>query len=70
MEHLADELDARGFVGVLFFEVHDEAEGAVFEGRVRGADDYCVPVRPPMYQYYYLAGGGSGEKSVVCRGWY
>jgi hypothetical protein len=45
MEHLADELDAGGFVRVGFFEVHDESEGAVFEGRVGGADDYGVPIR-------------------------
>ena len=34
VEHLANELDAGRLVGVLFFEVHHEAEGAVFEGRV------------------------------------
>lgn len=44
MEHLAYEFDAGGFVGVLFFEVHDESESAVFEGGVRGTDYYCVPV--------------------------
>lgn len=43
MEHGGNEFDAGGLVGVLLFEVHDEAEGAVFEGRVRGADYYCVP---------------------------
>ena len=43
MEHLADELHSRRLVGVLFLEVHDEAESAVFEGCVRGADYYCVP---------------------------
>ena len=45
MKHLANELDARRLVGVLLFEVHDEAEGAVFEGRVRGADDDGVPIK-------------------------
>ena len=34
VEHLADELDSGRFVGVLFFEVHDESECAVFEGCV------------------------------------
>lgn len=43
VEHLGDEFDAGGFVGVLFFEVHDEAEGAVFEGGVCWADDDGVP---------------------------
>lgn len=44
MEHLANKLDARRFVWVLFFEVHDESECAVFERRVRRPDDDCVPV--------------------------
>ena len=44
MEHLRDEFDAGGFVGVLLFEVHDEAEGAVFKGRVGRTDDDGVPV--------------------------
>ena len=52
MEHLRDELDAGGFVRVLLFEVHDEPEGAVFEGSVRGADDDCVP--------------GGAEESIQC----
>ena len=43
MEHLGDELYAGGFVGVLLFEMHDEAEGAVLEGSVGGADDDGVP---------------------------
>jgi len=44
MEHRADEFDARGFVGVLLFEVHYQAEGTVFEGGVGWADYYGVPV--------------------------
>jgi hypothetical protein len=44
MKHLTDELDGRRFVWVLFFEVHDESEGAIFEGCVGWTDDYCVPV--------------------------
>ena len=43
VEHGADELDARRLVGVCFLEVHDEAEGPIFEWRVCGADDDCVP---------------------------
>jgi hypothetical protein len=34
VEHLRDELHAGRLVRVGFFEVHDEFEGAVFEGRV------------------------------------
>jgi len=44
VEHCADEFDAGRFVGVLLFEVHDQAEGAVFEGGVGGTDYYGVPV--------------------------
>lgn len=44
MEHLADELDQRGFVGVLLLELHDESEGAVLKRRVRGAYNDSVPM--------------------------
>ena len=44
VEHLRDEFHAGGFIGVLFLEVHDEAEGAVFEGGVCWADYDGVPV--------------------------
>lgn len=44
MEHLAYEFDCWWFIGVLFFELHDEAECAVFKGSVCWADDYGVPV--------------------------
>ena len=53
VEHGGDEFDAGGLVGVLLFEVHDEAEGAVFEGGVGGADYDCVP--------------GEGSVSGVCE---
>jgi hypothetical protein len=43
MEHLADELHRGGLVGVLLFEMHDEAEGAVFEGSIGGANYDGVP---------------------------
>lgn len=45
VEHLADELDLRRFVGVLFLELEDELEGAVFEGGVPRSDDDGVPTR-------------------------
>jgi hypothetical protein len=45
VEHLRDEFHPRRFVGVLFFEVHDEAEGTVFERCVCWADYYSVPIR-------------------------
>lgn len=44
MEHLRDEFDAGGFVGVLLFEVHHQTESAIFEWCVDGADDHGVPV--------------------------
>lgn len=43
MKHLANKLHSWRFVGVLLFEVHYEAEGAVFEGCIGWADDDCVP---------------------------
>ena len=51
VEHLADELHPRRLVGVLLFEVHHEAEGAVLEGRVGWADDHCVPVSTRISLY-------------------
>lgn len=44
VEHLADELDAGRFVGVLLFEMHDKAKGAILERGVRWADDDGVPL--------------------------
>jgi hypothetical protein len=44
MEHLANELDQRGFVGVLLLELHDESEGAVLERRVGRAYNDGVPI--------------------------
>lgn len=44
VKHLADELDTRRLVGIRFFEMHDKAEGSIFERRVSGADDDCIPV--------------------------
>ena len=43
MEHCADEFDARWLVGVLFFKLHDESEGAIFEGSIGWPDDDGVP---------------------------
>jgi len=43
VEHGADELHSRRLVGILFFEVHDESEGTIFEGSVSGADDDRIP---------------------------
>jgi hypothetical protein len=46
MEHLADKLHTGRLVGVLFFEIHDQAECAIFERRVGGADDDGIPGIP------------------------
>jgi hypothetical protein len=43
VKHLANELDAWRLVGVLLFEVHNEAEGAIFERSVCGANDDGIP---------------------------
>lgn len=44
MEHLADELDSRGLVGILFLKVHYQAECTILEGSVGGADNDGIPV--------------------------
>lgn len=44
MEHLADELDQRGFVGVLLLKLHDEPEGAILERRVGRTYNDGVPI--------------------------
>lgn len=43
VEHLADELDLRRLIGVLLFELHYEAERAIFEWCVGGANNDGVP---------------------------
>lgn len=55
VEHLRDEFDAGWFVGVLLFEVHDEAEGAVFKRGVGWADDDSVP------GHYIVCDRGGGD---------
>ena len=48
MEHLADKLHTGRLVGVLFFKIHDQAECAIFERRVGGADDDGIPGIPSV----------------------
>jgi hypothetical protein len=43
VEHLTDELHARGLIGILLLEVHDETESAILEWRVCRANDDGVP---------------------------
>lgn len=43
MEHLANKLDARRLIGIGFFEVHDEAERAIFERCICRSDDDGIP---------------------------
>ena len=44
MKHLTYEFDAGRLVWILFFEMHDEAEGTVFEGSICRADNDSVPL--------------------------
>lgn len=44
VEHLTDELDSRWLIRILLLEVHDEAEGAIFERGVCGPNDNSVPM--------------------------
>ena len=48
MKHLADELDCRRLVWILFLEVHDESEGSVFEGSVGRSNDDSVPLESTL----------------------
>jgi hypothetical protein len=45
MKHLADELDRRRLVRILFLEMHHQSKGAVFERCVGWADDDSIPGR-------------------------
>lgn len=51
VKHLADEFDAGRFVGVLFLEVHDEAECAVLKGSIGGSNDHGIPAAPSQRRY-------------------
>lgn len=45
VKHLANKLDAGWFVGVLFFEVHHQAEGTILKGSISGPDNDGIPVK-------------------------
>jgi hypothetical protein len=44
VEHLADKLDTRGLVGVLFLEVHHQAECTILKGSIGGTNNDGIPV--------------------------
>jgi hypothetical protein len=43
VEHLADEFDLWGFVGVLLFELHHQAERSILKWRVSRSDYNGIP---------------------------
>lgn len=45
VKHLTDEFDGRWLIWVLFLKLHDQPKGSIFEGRVGGSDNDCVPRR-------------------------
>jgi hypothetical protein len=45
MEHVTDELDGWRFIWILFFKMHHESKGPVFERGICRSDDDGVPVR-------------------------
>lgn len=49
MEHGADEFDSWWFVRVGLFELHHQAEGTVFEGRVGRTNYDCIPVSKLLF---------------------
>ena len=75
VEHLTDELDGGRLVGVLLLEVHDESEGSIFKGSVRGSYYDGIPDDPKSvlceiqcsvpwvvaYQVMTLSGTGDAE---------
>lgn len=52
VKHLADKFDSRWFVGILLFKVHDQAEGSIFERRIRRSYNHSVP----SFMYVSLLG--------------
>jgi hypothetical protein len=63
VKHLANELNRRRLVGILFFKVHHEPEGSVLEGRIRGTDDDGIPDELPVSRRVRVPGGPiSGSK--------
>lgn len=61
MEHLANELDKRRFVGVLLLELHDEPEGSVLEGRVGRAYNDGVPISVSVHRPLHPIGSSEGD---------
>lgn len=48
VKHRTDELDSWGFVRVLFFKMHHQAECTILERCFRRADNHSVPTRRPL----------------------
>lgn len=65
MEHLANELDKRRFVGVLLLELHDEPEGAVLEGRVGRAYNDGVPISLSVPRPLHPVGSSEGTYHCI-----
>jgi hypothetical protein len=75
VEHLADKFDLWWLVRILLLELHHQSERAVFERRIRRADDDGVPdvesvsviradfggARATAYQVMTLSGTGEAE---------
>ena len=59
MEHLADKLDCRGLVGVLFLKVHNESEGSILEGSIGRSDNNGIPIvkRSATHRLFSQPGG-------------
>lgn len=45
MKHLADELDGRRLVWILFLEGHDESKSSIFKGSICRTDNDGIPNR-------------------------
>lgn len=85
VKHLADKLDTRWLIRILFLEVHHQTECAIFEGSIGGTNDDGIPaslVRQPIanrdirtkipYQVITLSATGDAETPAggsVCIRW-
>lgn len=65
VKHLANEFHSGRFVGILFFEMHDQTECAIFKRRISRANDDGIPTRCPLAQAWTNHTGLKSRKSEL-----
>lgn len=79
MEHLADELDLRRFVGVLLLELHDKSESPILKGGIGRSNNNGIPAESNKYSsrtdqipikeaYQVMTLSGTGEAETPAGG--